>query len=66
MVMATGREITLDDLPTELKLEKGKQNDGSSWEIFLQQEIQQRLENGETQILDKITPLFEAAALKQH
>jgi two-component system nitrogen regulation response regulator GlnG len=64
MVMAAGREITLDDLPTELKLEKGEQNDGSSWEILLQQEIQQRLENGETQILDKITPLFESAALK--
>ena len=32
--------------------------------LDLQQEIQQRLDKGETQLLHQLTPLFEAVALK--
>ncbi|MCK5809681.1 MAG: nitrogen regulation protein NR(I) [Cocleimonas sp.] len=64
MVMATGREITLDDLPTDLKSEAYLQNSGISWEALLQQDIQRRLEKGETQLLQQLTPLFETVALK--
>lgn len=64
MVMATGREITLDDLPIELKSEVQPCHSGTSWEVLLQQEIQQRLDKGETQLLHQLTPLFEAVALK--
>jgi two-component system nitrogen regulation response regulator GlnG len=65
IVMATGREITLEDLPVELKSEVIKHPvSDSGWEGLLQQEIQQRLENGETRILDQLTPLFETVALQ--
>ncbi len=64
MVMATGHEITLDDLPPDLTSETPRQNSDISWETLLQQDIQQRLEKGETQLLHQLTPLFEAVALK--
>jgi two-component system nitrogen regulation response regulator GlnG len=65
MLMATGREITLEDLPTDLKSETIKQSvTDSGWESLLQQDIQQRLEKGETRILDQLTPLFESIALQ--
>ncbi len=64
MVMATGREITFDDLPSDLKSETTTRNSDISWEILLQQDMQQRLEKGETQLLHQLTPLFEAVALK--
>ncbi|HFC91667.1 MAG TPA: nitrogen regulation protein NR(I) [Leucothrix mucor] len=64
MVMATGHEITLDDLPPDLISETATRNSDISWEILLQQDIQQRLKKGETQLLHQLTPLFEAVALK--
>jgi len=65
MVMATGREITLKDLPTEITSEAIKHSvTNSGWESLLQQEIQQRLKNGETRILDQLIPLFETVALQ--
>ena len=62
MVMATGHEITRDDLPEELV--EPKKSRKISWESLLQQHIQQRLDNGETQILNQLTPLFEGIALR--
>ncbi|MCK5813963.1 MAG: nitrogen regulation protein NR(I) [Cocleimonas sp.] len=64
MVMATGHEITLDDLPADLKEEMEYSVVQTGWESKLKQDIQQRLERGELRILDQLTPLFEGIALK--
>jgi two-component system nitrogen regulation response regulator GlnG len=64
MVMAAGCEITLDDLPTELMATTNALPSSKKWETLLQQDIQQRLDKGETRLLDQLTPLIEAIALK--
>ncbi len=60
-VMATGREITMEDLPQDLKV-KGDQSD-SNWEALLYQNLLQRLNRGDMRILDEVTPKFETIAL---
>ena len=60
-VMAAGREVTLDDLPAELK-NIDTQNT-NNWENLLHQHLTQRLERGELRILDEATPTFETIAL---
>jgi len=60
-VMATGHEITLDDLPQDLKGNNVEAN--NNWQALLQQNIMQRLNNGDKRILDEITPIFETIAL---
>ena len=64
MVMATGHEITLNDLPADLKVETEHSTIKPDWEGKLKQNIEQRLERGELRILDQLTPLFEGIALK--
>jgi two-component system nitrogen regulation response regulator GlnG len=64
MVMATGSEITLDDLPIELLTKTDTTPARQQWETLLQHDIQHRLDKGETRILDQLTPLVEAIALK--
>lgn len=60
-VMATGREITLDDLPNDIKGEEGQTH--NNWENLLHQYMTQQLNRGEKRILDEITPKFETIAL---
>ena len=60
-VMATGHEITLDDLPQDLKSSDADTN--NSWESLLHQNMMQRLNRGDKRILDEVTPLFESIAL---
>jgi two-component system nitrogen regulation response regulator GlnG len=62
-VMATGHEITLDDLPHDLK--ETADNNDQSWQVLLQQNVMQRLKRGDSRILDDITPLVESIALKE-
>ena len=60
-VMATGHEVTIEDLPQDLQ-----QSDAintNNWESLLHQYISQRLNRGDTRILDDITPKFESIAL---
>ncbi len=64
MVMATGHEITLDDLPADLKTEATPIETHADWEGELKHHIVQCLGRGETRILDRLTPLFETIALK--
>lgn len=68
MVMASGREITMDDLPADLRLENVAEESGmisssKDWQHLLHQHISQRLERGETRILDSLTPVFEGIAV---
>jgi len=60
-VMATGHEISFEDLP--LELQKSEASNTNNWEDLLFQHISQLLNRGEKRILDEITPKFEAIAL---
>ena len=61
-VMATGQQVTLEDLPHELKENQNQSQD--SWENLLYQAMLRRLNQGDKRILDDITPTFESIALK--
>ena len=60
-VMATGQEVTIEDLPSDLQDDINK-ND-IDWEKLLFQNMVQRLNRGETRILDTVTPKFESIVL---
>ena len=60
-VMATGQEISIDDLPPDLQNSHNKSE--IDWEKLLFQHIMQRLNRGETRVLDEITPKFESIVL---
>jgi two-component system nitrogen regulation response regulator GlnG len=68
-VMASGREIHLDDLPPELKTQLAPSAGSDSWEETLRQWAERRLFSGESGVLNTATPIFERimieAALKQ-
>jgi len=62
-VMASGRDVTMEDLPPEL-LGVEKTMASGDWRTLLGLEIQQRLEAGESRILDQLMPEFERLALE--
>src|SRR3569832_133048 len=57
-VMASGREIHLEDLPTELKTQTPS-GAGLDWEAHLKHWAEQRLRAGDTGLLDAAVPAFE-------
>lgn len=67
-VMASGREVLVEDLPPEL-LAKTPSRIASDWEAALKYWAEQALMRGETNLLEKAVPAFESimihAALKQ-
>ena len=68
-VMASGRDIHLDDLPPELKKTDVSRNTSSDWETQLRKWTEGSLTQGSQEILHDILPKFERilieAALKQ-
>ena len=60
-VMATGQVVKMEDLPHDLKADDSQPQ--NSWEDLLLQTITQRLNQGDTRILDDMTPAFERVAL---
>ncbi len=58
-VMASGREIHLDDLPPELRDQPATPSSRSDWEDALRLWASQTLARGEDHILDKALPAFE-------
>jgi two-component system, NtrC family, nitrogen regulation response regulator GlnG len=58
-VMASGREIHIDDLPPELKTQLAPSAGGDSWEETLRHWAERRLFNGESGLLNTATPTFE-------
>ncbi len=68
-VMSPGQEITLDDLPPELKKDGNVSTVGDDWQAALRRWAEQRLARGETGLLNVATPQFERimieTALKQ-
>jgi len=62
-VMAAGRDVAMDDLPSEL-LDVQVVSASGDWRTLFSQEMSQRLEAGESRILDKLVPEFERLALE--
>lgn len=60
-VMSAGREITLEDLPKDIKDSKNKKD--IDWENLLYKNLMQRLNRGESRVLDDLVPKFETVAL---
>ena len=68
-VMASGRDIHLDDLPPELKKADTSMNTSMDWEDMLRKWTEKALMNGASEILNDVVPRFERimieAALKK-
>lgn len=67
-VMASGKEILLEDLPDELKLNKPQTTTTSeqqSWQTLLAEWVDQKLMSGEQDILNNTAPIFEKILLER-
>jgi two-component system nitrogen regulation response regulator GlnG len=64
MVMAPGQAIRVDDLPQELRTESAESVDADSWRTGLKRLIEQKLMQGESNILEKLNPEFERILLQ--
>lgn len=59
-VMASGREIHMDDMPPELQQKSVSEEEaGENWEGALKKWADRNLSRGEENLLDKATPAFE-------
>ena len=64
-VMASGREIHMEDLPSELCCPGGEAGDlGEGWETALRRWAEYRLELGDGALLDDAMPKFETVLIK--
>ena len=62
-VMASSRDIQIEDLPTELR-HADKQDDSMQWQDVLKQAVQCSLNKGEDNLLAKFTPIYEKIMIK--
>ncbi|MBL8260326.1 MAG: nitrogen regulation protein NR(I), partial [Candidatus Competibacteraceae bacterium] len=64
-VMASGREIHVDDLPSELReREPATENGGPDWEAALRSWASQNLARGGRNLLDRALPSFERVLIR--
>jgi len=63
-VMASGREVHLEDLPPELMEQPQNQHANEDWEKGLRRWVDHALERGETDILSDVVPKFERALIE--
>jgi two-component system nitrogen regulation response regulator GlnG len=63
-VMASGREVHMDDLPPELKTPQGKESSSNDWESALKRWSEQFLASGAENLLDTAMPTFERIVIK--
>lgn len=65
-VMASGRELHIEDLPSELREQKPQldHNDGSDWERALRSWASQTLSSGSVSLLDVALPNFERVLIQ--
>ena len=63
-VMASGKTIQLEDLPAELKENHPTSNSDSSWQGLLAFWADQKLQNGDAEILQEATPQFERVLIE--
>jgi two-component system nitrogen regulation response regulator GlnG len=58
-VMASGREVHVNDLPPELLNQEDKITTSNNWEQALKNWVDQQLAQGKNSILDSAVPIFE-------
>jgi len=63
-VMAPGPTVRIDDLPPELRDTGGPGGDGDGWREGLRRLIEQKLSQGESNILEQLNPEFERILLQ--
>ena len=63
-VMASGKSIQIEDLPAELKENKPVESAESSWQGLLAYWADQKLQNGDAEILQEATPQFERVLIE--
>ncbi|MDE2089994.1 MAG: sigma 54-interacting transcriptional regulator, partial [Gammaproteobacteria bacterium] len=63
-VMASGREIHVDDLPPELRQSVAPLSSGTVWEDGLRQWAEQRLSHGDHDLLAEAEPIFERVLIE--
>jgi two-component system nitrogen regulation response regulator GlnG len=63
-VMASGREVHVQDLPPELKAPKNRETPAGDWEKALRHWADQALARGESDILSEAVPTFEKALIE--
>jgi len=63
-VMSSGQDIHVEDLPPELKVADGAESQASEWQTILRTWVQQKLQSGETNILNEALPAFETVLIK--
>ncbi|MCC6076306.1 nitrogen regulation protein NR(I) [Pseudomonas sp. GCM10022188] len=63
-VMASGREVHIDDLPPELLLQPQEVQAGGSWEQSLRLWAEQSLTRGQTDLLGSALPAFERVMIE--
>jgi two-component system nitrogen regulation response regulator GlnG len=62
-VMASGRDIHLDDLPDELREQTSEHSEQTDWEVALRQWAQNNLVRHSEPLLDAALPVFERALI---
>lgn len=63
-VMASGREVHIQDLPPELKAPQNTETPAGDWEKALRHWADQSLARGESDILSEAVPTFEKALIE--
>ncbi len=63
-VMASGKTIHLEDLPRELKEGDAPSETGANWQSMLSSWADQKLDNGEAEILQDAMPQFERVLIE--
>ncbi|WP_096086972.1 nitrogen regulation protein NR(I) [Agaribacterium haliotis] len=63
-VMASGREVHIQDLPPELKVSKSVEAPAGDWDKALRHWADQALGRGESDILSEAVPTFEKALIE--
>ncbi len=65
-VMASGREIYLEDLPPELSQteKESTENSYGNWKILLEEAINQQLQSGQAEVAKNIIPEIESILIK--
>ncbi len=63
-VMASGREVHLEDLPPELMESRGTESPSGDWEKALRHWADQALARGQNDILSEAVPTFEKALIE--
>ncbi|KPK38785.1 MAG: nitrogen regulation protein NR(I) [Gammaproteobacteria bacterium SG8_47] len=58
-VMSPTKSVTMDDLPPELTAERTTSSDTDDWQAALRRWVDRHLAQGDTALLDTVTPQFE-------